>query len=333
MSGHVALVSLALAAPIWLFVAFSCAILCSLFWRFHERWTAEWHPRSRSRSLTLLAIAPVLIPSVTILLCLAPGLVGVLTGTGDHCPGHSEHPHLCLFHAAAAPSLALAIGLLLLCSVLALAITRAAGDALEVGREQRRLTGGGRVEPGSEVHLVRSPAHFAFTAGFFRRQIWISSALDHGLTPRERQVVIEHERAHVARRDPARWLLAKAFSGLHLPGTRRRILAALRLASEQDCDARAAVRVGSRLRVAETLLRVEGLMRVRERGLSIAAESVGVGGSTIPDRVRLLLTEGTAEPRELPIPTLVVVGLASCALAAKPLHHTAEHAIAALLSF
>ena len=233
---HGTLGTVALAACVWLVLGGSCAIACSLLWRMQTHWTATWHPRLRARIYAILAVTPALVPTAALLLCLAPGLAGQITGRGDHCSVHVDHPHLCLFHASPPLSAPLTFALLLLSTGIAISAARAIRWTLEGRRIRSRLAEDTSGRLSTDVRIVCSTDFFALTAGIVHPKIWISSALDGALTPEERDVVIAHERAHVARRDPARWLLTSFFSALHLPATRKAILGALRLASEQDCD-------------------------------------------------------------------------------------------------
>src|SRR5690606_13505116 len=107
-----------------------------------------------------------------------------------------------------------------------------------------------------------------------------------------------HERAHVERRDPARLAAAALASRLHWPPVRAGILAELRLATEQVCDARAARAVGDPLRVAETLLRVERLLRGSVRGTDPALRlAAPLLDASLPARIEALLASD-ATPTE-----------------------------------
>jgi len=185
----------------------------------------------------------------------------------------------------------------------------------------------GELEPG--VQLVAGETPIALTSGLYKPKIWIARTLFDALDETDRAVVLAHERAHVARRDPARFLAAFLASALHFPRIRADLLEALQLATEQSCDAVAAERAGvDGLRVAETLLRVERLMQRAPRRVSLTAALVD---TSLPARIEALVALAAPTPnseRSLRWPWLVALG---ALLLASPVHHLAEHALEALL--
>src|SRR5690606_17360785 len=154
-------------------------------------------------------------------------------------------------------------------------------------------------------------------------EIWIAQRMLDALEPIDREVVFAHEQAHAARRDPALFFAADLASRLHLPRTRRAILDALRLAAEQDCDARAAAQLGDRLQVATTLLRVERLMQGQPSAIPLAA---ALRGASLPVRIEALVGAQPPVPMRrasrarFAWPWLVAAG---ALLLARPIHHLA----------
>ena len=67
-----------------------------------------------------------------------------------------------------------------------------------------------RTVPAATAQLVHDPVPFAFTRGWLRPTIIISSALVAELSPDELDAVLLHERAHAVRRDPLRAVIARA---------------------------------------------------------------------------------------------------------------------------
>jgi beta-lactamase regulating signal transducer with metallopeptidase domain len=320
--------SFALIVATGLAVALAVALLCHLIWPPLERLSRAWHPRWRAAFLQLIACAPIAIPVIALLLCVEPGLVGHWTGHEDHCAHHADHPHLCLVHASVA--LTPSLGLILWFFVAAIGVwfvgvVRRTRYAVA---EQRFLDERAERWLAPDVRVVASSELFALTGGFLRTRIWLSSALDAALTPVEREIVLGHERAHAARKDPLRGWLASTFSIAHLSETRRSILAALNLAIEQTCDLETAQGVGDRLRVAQTILRIEGLMRSRPFVSPLATTMAGVTGSTVPERVHRLLIDEAPEPARIPSAHLLIFLVATGLIVSKPLHHLAEHLIA-----
>lgn len=324
MSAADPLSTLALLATVWVLGAGLLSLTARLLWPLVAGRSRAWAPRTRARRLATLAVAPAVVPTFTLGLCVLPGVLGWLSGRGDHCSIHLDHPHLCLFHESVPFSTPLGLGLML-CVLLLLAVCRQGLRWIVLERRNRRDLDAAATGRGIErARLARSAIPFALTAGWIRPRIWLSTALFDALTPARREIVIAHERAHAERRDPLLWALASTLAGLHLPGTREPLLADLRLAAEQDCDERAAARVGDRLEVAETLLCVERLMKGGRLDAASGAHA-GLTGSTVPERIERLLCAKPDDPKELPVP-LVYAGIALLAGSGAPtLHHAAEH--------
>ncbi len=324
------LASLAALASLWLVMALLVALAARVFWPLVARSSAARDPETRARHAFFAAIAPLAVPSGVVLLCALPGLLGALTGAGDHCSGHGEHPHFCPVHATLAMTPLLGLGLAAFATLVVSQVVQTALHGLALVRERRWLERRrvGELEPG--VHLLTGDTPIALTCGVASPEIWIAQGLLGALDEQDRSVVLAHERAHVARRDPARFLAASVASRLHFPDIRRDVLHALRLAAEQACDARAAERVGDGLQVAATLLRVERLMQRAPRKTAFAATLVD---ASLPARIEALVarSESAATPNRASgrrWPWLLVVG---ALLLASPVHHLAEHALEALL--
>jgi Zn-dependent protease with chaperone function len=103
-----------------------------------------------------------------------------------------------------------------------------------------RLLAAAGTQVDDDVIVVDSSMPLSLAVGMFRPKIYLSSRLATALTPDVLSVVLEHERAHVRRRDALRKLAASVLSLGHLPWMRRRLLCDLSLACEQACDDEAA---------------------------------------------------------------------------------------------
>jgi Zn-dependent protease with chaperone function len=329
LAGLAPLAPFAVLAALWLAIAALVAIVGGAAGPAFARLARPRSPEARARLAWLAAMAPVLLPSSVVLLCALPGLLGALTGAGDHCTGHGDHPHFCPVHATLPLTPLLALGLASFAALLALFVVRAGEVARALARErrwlERRRTG--TLAPG--VKLLSGETPIALTCGLAAPEIWIAQSLLDGLEAPDRAVVLAHERAHVERRDPARFLAAELASRLHLPRVRERLLGALRLAAEQTCDARAAESVGDGLQVASTLLRVERLM---QRAPAAGAFGAALLDASLSARIEALIAApapGKARsPRRPAWPWLLAAG--ALGLAA-PVHHLAEHALEAVL--
>lgn len=314
---------------LWLAVALLVSVLSAGLWPTFARRIRSRSPQTRARIAGLAAAAPLFIPSAVVLLCALPGLLGAITGLGDHCTGHGEHPHFCPVHTTLSMTAALAAALAASVAVGLHHAVRAAAALAALARERRWLRRRLERSLSPSVHVVGGELPIALTRGLAAPEIWIAQRLLDALGPVDRAVVLAHEQAHAARRDPALFLLTDLASRLHLPQTRSAILGALRLAAEQACDARAAEQVGDRLQVAATLLRVERLMR---RGPIPGSLGAALQGASLPARIEALVGTPPSSPpphrRRLAWPWLVTAG---ALLLARPIHHLAEHALEALL--
>jgi beta-lactamase regulating signal transducer with metallopeptidase domain len=179
--------------------------------------------------------------------------------------------------------------------------------------------------------VVDADAPLALTAGLIRPRIYLSSHLLAALAPAELAAVVGHEQAHQRRRDALRLLTAEVLAGLHLPPVRRRLLAALALATERACDEAAARAQADRLTVAAALLAVTRLNAPRP--MSADGLLPTVAGADLTARVEALL-------RPLPVPRVrpwYPVAAAAGALLtigsihAAELHHGIESALHVLI--
>ncbi|MEZ4333657.1 MAG: M56 family metallopeptidase [Myxococcota bacterium] len=284
MSGHLA--SLAALSGLWLLLALLAAIATPLVWPLAQRLVRDRGADAHARVAWLAAVAPVLLPTILVGLCALPGIAGALFGPGDHCAAHGDHPHFCAIHATRALPASSALLLLALAPVGLPLLVGLVRDLRRGRRESRWLRQRQLDSPSPGLHRLDSALPIALSHGLRRPEIWISRSLDAALTPAERAVVLAHERAHVARRDPARLALAALASRLHFPVFRDRVLSALRLAAEQACDADAARAVGDPLRVAATLLRVERLLQGTPSDLRFAAPLLD---ASLPARIEALV--------------------------------------------
>jgi len=319
--------ALELAAPVALAASALASVVAALAVpRLLRRWRSL-PPARRARRLLAVGAAPVALPALVVALCWLPSLVDAAGVAADHCRTHAGHPHLCLVHRPA-----LRGGWLAAAAVPAgLAFALPAAAALRGARRARGLRRALELAARGEVRgaaRIASREPLSCAVGLLRPRIFVSGALAASLPEAQLDVVLAHERAHARRRDPLRLWAAAALSALHGPGTRRAILAELRLACEQACDERAARDVGDPLRVAETLLATGRLWS----GTRPAAAACGFGGGSLEARVQRLLDAPAPErPARLRVVAVAAVLLASALLLADPLHHAVEHVLGALV--
>jgi Zn-dependent protease with chaperone function len=313
---------------VWAGAALSTAALVSALWRWIEASVARFHPRDVAWVSLGIAVAPFVIPTLIVMLCLAPGALGLLGLPVDHCLSHPGHPHLCLAHGGIAltPHLTVwLVGVGLATSLCGVQVVRRL-----IGVRHRlfflELAHASTSSP--DVGLVDSSCPFSITVGLVRPRIWLSTTLVAALTQGQLAVVEAHERAHLRRRDPLLRLLAGWLSMPILPSVRQSILERLHLASEQACDEAAGGVVGDRVLVAETLLAVARLVGPNPTASGLPAEA-SFGRGFVSARIESLLDPvdvGSWQRLNRWLPGLVIVGM----LAIVPLHHTIEHALEAV---
>jgi Zn-dependent protease with chaperone function len=315
MSGALRLVALN-AAGLLAFgaVAVSGAALAH---RAVMRWSRSLAPASRARVLLAWAAVPAGLPVLLLLVALSPSIGAALGVTVDHCPEHVGHVHLCLHHLpASGPALVGGVALAAAVSGLVAAVAHGVRLAALTARLART--------PASSTHrgvgLVRSSRAFAFTAGWLRPRILVSTTLADRLTSEQLEIVLAHERAHATRGDAVLVTAARVLSLAHLPFVRRELLAALTLACEQACDEAAAACCGDRVRVAETLVvAARAAARPPHDAIGLA-----FGDGDVAERVESLLDA----PRRSGVPPaaawLLVAAAGALALGAAHVHHWTE---------
>jgi len=274
-------------------VGFAAAgtLVCGIVYPLLRPRLLRWRPASRAWMIVWVTIAPLLSGATFTGLALAPSLMTAAGMLGDHCAetGHT-HAHLCVLHPPAWAGHDLPWVLFGL--VLALTTT-AATTAARAYASARRIELGLRAAShparGLDARVVPSDVPLSVTAGLWRPTIFLSSGLLNALRHPVLDVVVAHERGHVARRDTLRSLIVAALSRVHLPWTRRCLLEDLALAHEEACDDVAVGVVGSRVVVADAIVAVERLV-----GGTAPVLAVGFTGGTVSARVERLLQD----PRE-----------------------------------
>lgn len=207
------------------------------------------------------SILPVFSSFFITFIALLPSLLQILGISTDHCLGHSEgHIHFCLIHLNEPVNSVLVWGLAFLyLGLLLVTVLSILADIYEAFRFKIKLK---RLNPekiDKDIFLLSTDTPLALTCGSFFKQIFLSSGLLDNLSKDEYAIVINHERAHINRRDALKKLIARGFSLSHFPGTRKRLLSHLILANEQACDNASISRQQDKPKAAELLVKIEKL--------------------------------------------------------------------------
>ena len=276
----------------------------------------------RSKILTFWLLSPILIAVVLSLSGLLFSWIESHEMATEHCGSHNNSmAHLCWFDPVVHISDYLWIGGM---SLIALVIVFNAYKGINLMLKQRRFQSTLRAvseQQENNVFRIASEHFFVFSSGLLSPQAFISSQLLEQLSAEELEVVLAHEQAHCQRRDVLRRLLL-SFAGLfHLPATRQYLLNDTELAHEQICDNAAVQKVGNRVLVAETIIKV-----ARQLQLLTPHSKMGIAsfdGSHIDIRIQQLLEQPKpVNPCVLFFSTVLyslIIG--SALMLTMPLHH------------
>jgi Zn-dependent protease with chaperone function len=280
-------------------------------------------PALRARFLGAWAAAPLVGAALLTVVCLVPDQLGMF-GIEDHCLEHPGHHHFCLAHDAFPMGAMSWAGLAAVVAVIGAALALHLPAALKTRRTLASLRALARQDRFAGVSVVPSARPFAATLGLARPAVFLSSALVSAVDGAVLEVIRAHESSHLRRRDPLRLAIARVVSLLHLPSTRRALLADLSLACEHAADQEAAAIVGDPLRVARALLAVERTLK----DASPLLAGVGFASGHLSARVRALAATPAATMGPAARLGLLLVISATTALglvlAARPLHHATE---------
>lgn len=278
-----------------------------------------------------LALATAALPAAAVVVVAVavafPGALDLLGVVPDHCDEHGGHGHLCLAHpGVAAPSL-VAVGALVVAGTVLRAGRWVAARA-DAARDLATLLRLGKpATEGEDVVRVDGDTVLCHAAGAWAPRVLVSTRLLAGLAPDLLSAALEHERAHVRRRDV---LVRDVLSGLGLlawPGAVSRAAEVWEESAEEAADAAAASRFGG-----PVLARA--LVAVARMSLAPAPAAMPLSGTRLARRVHALLDR---PPRHRPAlalsagPALALAIVAWAASNADPLHHAAETALHLLL--
>jgi Zn-dependent protease with chaperone function len=286
------------------------SLLTALAWPLVSRLPAD----RRADASLAMALLPA-VSALTLGLAVSlPSLRHALGLGADHCAEHLHHAHLCWLHGSDLPPSLAALG------ATALAVFAARAPWLAAWRTARLSTALERVSQRREdLVWVPGSSRVCHVSGVLSPRIYVSEALTRELSTESLQAMLEHERAHVARRDPMVGLALSWASAFGLPLLADSWRVAWRQAAEEAADARAA-QVHGPLVVASALVEFARLQQEPAPGL-------GFGAVGLEARV-LRLVDAPAAPRPaLALPLLALASVLGVLLAfgfSDPLHHLVE---------
>lgn len=306
------------------------SLAAALALRFGSRSLSRLDPKARHRVLVGVAAAPILVSALLLFAVALPSFVSLLVPELDHCSTHDDgHAHLCFVHLPRVPlSLPALLAVVFATSYVFARWLLSAVSILQASRLLRALATTA-LPTAKDIAIVETSQAVCMAAGLLRPRVLVSRGLINRLDADGQAVVLEHERAHIRRRDVLVVSLARLCIPLHLPGVGRSLVREIEIAAEQACDEETGELIGDRTTVAETILAVERLAQSTPNGIMPAA-AVGFGASAVGRRVESLLQEPKA-PCSLR-PLMVALGAFTVAvlLGSKDLHHTAESLISVI---
>lgn len=267
-----------------------------------------------ARASLLMASVPVLVGAALALSAFLPGDPHLDRLLGCHCatsmPGWL---HLCPLHPTTAPEV-----LLPTAAVLFLLVP---GRIRALGVLFREPLGTGT---GAEPTLVDLPRPMALLAGWLRPSLLVDRRLWASLDAQQRQAVLAHERAHLARRDPLMLATLRLLTSVAPKAAAHRMMRQWLDRAELRADAAAASQVDP-LTIADALLACARLAPASN------VLQLGWTSGSLETRVRALVDlrpggSHTAGP-DAGLVDLIVVAVALVAgLSRVPwLHHQVEH--------
>ncbi|MDP2316274.1 MAG: hypothetical protein Q8P41_25470 [Pseudomonadota bacterium] len=276
-----------------------------------------------------LPTAAVVLVAIAIAL---PGGLDLLGVRADHCNEHGGHGHLCLAHPAVATPALVALGALVAAGA-ALRAGRWAAARFIAARDLAELLRLGRSDPDrADVVRLDASAVLCHAAGAFSPRVLISTRLVAELAPDLLPAALEHERAHVRRRDVLARDVISVLGLLAWPGVPTAAAGAWEEAAEEAADAEAAERFGGHV-LARALVAV-ARMSLGPAPSAHSWSGMPFVGARLTRRVEALLERPPRRRPALALAMVPALGLAIAVLAAvyaDPLHHAAETALHVLL--
>jgi hypothetical protein len=271
---------------------------------------------------TFMSIDPGQASSLLLVWIAVPLSIALLTGWVMYSPDISRwlvlgHCHLgdCRQHGPQTAGAVWPVALLVVWTALRLGVClrRHWLPALRLRRQLDRMG-----QAREDYVYLDSPTPAAFTIGWWKSAVFITTGMRAACSPREIECILEHERAHRRRGDNARLLAAHVLSAPLPHGWTRLMLEDLKLLCEQASDQLAATAT-SREEVAQALLRVARLQQ------TIApAGSFAFAGEHTVRRIEVLLAGPAAVlPNERVFASLSVGALLILTVI-NPLHRVLE---------
>jgi hypothetical protein len=273
--------------------------------------------------------SPLWLPVALLVAITGPGAIVGLGGGADHCLDRDEnhHHHLCFAHPPHPSNTMLGWGAPLVLAIAGgVAVVRRFRSLHREWRMARTLAASGRHDPlAADLRLLDRHEPIAMAIGGVGGTVLLSTGLLERASRATLDVILAHERAHLARRDYLRSILDRLMASLLPSRVGRLLLARIMLAREQACDAVAARTEGGALAVANALAEVVRLE------VSHQAGGMSVSAGPIEARVLYLLEPPPPPGRSRRITEIATLATAITLLGAGPAHHAIERLVTFIL--
>lgn len=279
------------------------------------------HPATRIRWVAALIATPIVAGLAAVGLAVGPCLETLALGAVDQCQTHGGPAfYACLVHASKAGPVVWAVAALVAAPV-GWRMARLAGGMIKSGKVLRGLQLAGSIEAVSPLPVWSVPGSLSFLAGWPRAAVYLGRSLRSRLSAPTLQAMMEHELAHLRRRDIQLGIGLRLLASAHFDSPAKRLLEELELAAEQLCDAEAARAVGDPLLVAQALIDV-----ARLQSAPMVAAGSAFTGASLERRIEALCTPPAAPTRtaSLALPVCAACVLLSALLLDRHIHEFFE---------
>jgi hypothetical protein len=196
-------------------------------------------------------------------------------------------------------------------------------------KKLRLLTQLGK-EQSDKVYHLPSDKIVAFTGGYLSPRCFISHGILERLSTQERMVLVEHELAHVDRKDPLKKCIFQCLTANFPKSIRQELSSMMSLVIEQSADDCVTHRINDRSLIAATLLKVNRLILLDNHKLSEHDSTIcHYGLNHVELRISNLLNVTTTSSRFpiFSVLSIVIVTGLFFAVSADLLHHLIEFSL------
>jgi len=175
------------------------------------------------------------------------------------------------------------------------------------------------------IFVLQADIPLAFTSGFLRPRVYVTTGLLGQMTEQECDIVVRHELAHARHLDPLLKYLFSLFAAFFPRAIEYRLNRAMALAMEQSADETVLKQIPDEALISKTILRVIRLCKEHGARHLPALVSCDFIGDQIQQRIHYLINEDKG--RSFPVSSFTLLALsllASSALSVDLLHHTVE---------